>query len=354
MFYFVFFLFFIILTISYTIKSYVIKQNLFRFEIFILIFLVAFRWEIGTDWEAYYQYFTSSKYIDNEIFEIGYVYLNNIVRSFTSNYTIFLLIFSSFFFLVLYKTINKYSIYPLLSIFVFFFSYITSIGTNRQLLALAICLLALPFIFRRNLAYFLISIGIACCFHMSAIIFSITYLFTYHLNFKKILILIAVVVVIKVINIIAIIENYVPFLGALAEYKLNAAIKSANENSITNIILGLVRNLIWIILAIYSYPNVKNKIIYNYFLNFSIFGVIIYFIFNNTILQLFVARLALYFNMGLVFIIPYTFLLFKGKNKLIVLFILFLFGYIIMDKNMDSILSTAGQDFFRPYKSIFF
>ncbi|GHU02621.1 hypothetical protein FACS1894147_04890 [Spirochaetia bacterium] len=55
------------------------------------------RWGVGTDWNPYYSFFTAFKtwkQYNNGTFEIGYSFLNYIIKNLTYSYTVFLCVTS--------------------------------------------------------------------------------------------------------------------------------------------------------------------------------------------------------------------------------------------------------------------
>mgnify|MGYP002516214729 CR=1 FL=1 len=82
----------------------------------LLVFQDGFRWETGTDWDPYHNFFeelTISIQPDDSEFDIGYILFSYIIRIITDNYTVFLTVFavlfySAFFYFIfsLYFPIN--------------------------------------------------------------------------------------------------------------------------------------------------------------------------------------------------------------------------------------------------------
>jgi len=65
----------------------------FFFGAVVIICLQALRWRTGTDWKPYHDGFMQVlQNYQRKDFEIGYVFLNKIVRNFTDSFTIFLFV----------------------------------------------------------------------------------------------------------------------------------------------------------------------------------------------------------------------------------------------------------------------
>jgi hypothetical protein len=124
----------------------------------------------GADFYSYYVYF---KYIDkltleNSQMEIGYYYLNKIIHYTNSEYAIFF-VTSILIMYLFYKTLSKYSKNILLSItfFLCLGMYTTSFNILRQYIAIGLIFYSLIFIASNKKYIFLI---LAILFHYTAII----------------------------------------------------------------------------------------------------------------------------------------------------------------------------------------
>ena len=58
----------------------------------LLIIFDGLRWEMGTDWEAYYSHFSVVKYQSRSNFELGFIWYPRLIRNITGNYSIYLFI----------------------------------------------------------------------------------------------------------------------------------------------------------------------------------------------------------------------------------------------------------------------
>ena len=85
---------------------------LFAISTFLLFFLSFVRWETGTDWDGYYEYFNHIfYYFQDSDFEFGFARINEIIKLTFGNYTILLFVFSCIIFfsrLKLYLNIHLY------------------------------------------------------------------------------------------------------------------------------------------------------------------------------------------------------------------------------------------------------
>ena len=137
----------------------------------ILLFFLGARWETGTDWDPYIEYFRE---LDNyREFEPGYVLLNEAVRLFSINYSLFLFICGALALAPIFWFLRKESRGSIPLGLLMFYSYyylITYFGANRRIIAIGLCVLAAMQLLekKRKFAFFLVLIG--SLFHYSAMI----------------------------------------------------------------------------------------------------------------------------------------------------------------------------------------
>jgi hypothetical protein len=166
-----------------SITSYLIYSNL----MLLLIVLGGIRWRNGTDWKSYFNYFavhkTWDEYNDGQ-FEILYAFLNFFARKFFNSYTAFLLIFTSFVISLKFYTFRKISLYPVLSLFLFFCNSIGDIFAVRQALAISILWISIYFIHKKNILVFIIITIIAASIHNTAIVWIFSYSI-YHRHYRR-------------------------------------------------------------------------------------------------------------------------------------------------------------------------
>lgn len=103
----------------------------------------------------------------------GYIVFLNIVRLFTTEYRVFLLITAIFFAVALGIFIYRNSKMPTISYLLYvglFFAFFSITG-HRQVIATGLCLLSYEFVKKRKLTWFILLMGIATTIHFSALIF---------------------------------------------------------------------------------------------------------------------------------------------------------------------------------------
>ena len=136
----------------------------------LLVFLAA-RWETGTDWESYIEYF---KDLDNyRNFEPGFVFENEVVRLFTDNYTVFLFINGALALAPIAWFLRKEShgsIALSLSLFYAYYYLITYFGASRRIIAIGLCVLAAMQLLEKRHKLALLLVFLGSSFHYSAML----------------------------------------------------------------------------------------------------------------------------------------------------------------------------------------
>ena len=329
-------------------------KSFFAIAMIWLVIFEGFRWEIGTDWFSYYYFFVDG---ENEHMGPTYTWLNDFFKLFTSSYT-FLLLFIS---IVTYGTLSilfrNYSASVLMSLLIYFCSFIGMMGSNRQILAMVVCVISLKFVLERRLIWFLIMIVLATSLHITAIIFLPAYFLYDRVLSKKVLI--GAVLVAFLIGLSKVI-NRIPY----AEY---LAMLDSMTSDTTNLdsyvdsygggvsLFGSLKRILFVYLAVMVREKVKNPY-YSFFLSLYVMGSIIYMIFNGSVLQIMAGRGASYYTLYETIVIPYVILNLKipVKQRKLVWFGLFLIYFYLMWRDMNSYFILDGVDIYNPYKSILF
>jgi len=186
--------------------------------------------------------------------------------------------------------------------------------------------------------------------------FFLAYFLNRELSTKFILGILFFVVLISLLGII----NKIPvsFLYLFDESvgdKMTFYVNSDDSNNIYFSILSLLKRSFWLIIAIAYKKGIKNKDeFFNFFFNSYFLGAIIYILLNNTVFQVIISRGLLYYNIAEIFLIPYLLTVFKeGISKLIIFFLIIIYGYLLIDKGFSYYKESLGVDIFRPYNSVF-
>lgn len=327
----------------------------------LLIFHDGFRWETGTDWVNYSYFFENCLDIEDSDFEVGYTILNVLIRLLTSEYTVFLVIYSIALYFLISLAISSYAINPFLSLFFYYCTSLPLLGMNRQFIGLGLCLLSIKYIASRKPLLFCLFVGMASLFHLSALMFGMAYFLNKPHSSKFYLILLLFALGIALSGILTKLPlNYFALLGGDVTHKLQYyADDFLSGNVYINpifVFLSLSKRLIWIVLILlFVYNAKKEDTTFVLFFNMYFFALLLYIVLNNTILQIFVSRGLLYYNIAEIFIIPYALLAFKmNYGKVFVFLMLFLYGITNLKKGLDSYAPPGGStDLFIPYKGVF-
>ena len=319
-----------------------------------LIVFEGFRWEIGTDWNAYYDFFM---YGNNAHMGKSYKLLNQIIRSFTDNFTVITLLLAFVTYTTLFLLLRKYSPNPIMSILIYYCSMIGLLGGNRQFIAMTICIGSLYFIFNRKQKLFWGTLTVAVTFHVTSLIFiPAYYLYNKKMSSNTIMILVLFAFIISLTKII----NYIPFVDYLALMdSVSSGATSLQEYidsySGTVSIVGSLKRILFIYLAL----SVRNRVrapYYDYFLYLYAVGTITYILFNGSVLQLMAGRGAAYYNVYECIVIPFVALKIPLPKSLRQMFWFFLFiiYFYLMWRDMNSYYIILREDIYNPYKSVLF
>lgn len=130
---------------------------LFAISTFFLFFLSFVRWETGTDWDGYYEYFNHIfYYFQDSDFEFGFARINEIIKLTFGNYTILLFVFSCIIFFFQTKVILKYSPLPLFSLFFLWSISFANVFYIRQTVAIALLFYSTTFLVNKKTWLFFI------------------------------------------------------------------------------------------------------------------------------------------------------------------------------------------------------
>ncbi|WP_407426663.1 EpsG family protein [Arcticibacter sp.] len=156
-----------------------------------LLFMIlgTIKWETGTDWLNYHDFFTDKATWDefnNGDFELGYTALSYIIRGISGSYTLFLSVF--IFLVLIFKFLffcsTRFLPHLLITLLLYYSFFIGDVFATRQALAISITLYSTKYILSRQLPLFVLTVYIACLFHVTALIFLPAY-FLYSFTFSR-------------------------------------------------------------------------------------------------------------------------------------------------------------------------
>lgn len=247
--------------ISYTnqLRSMEIKmlKKLFIFLSFLpLTAIMAFRYDVGTDFKSYESIFLHGAI---KRMEKGYVALNEFLKMFTHNPQIVfiisaIIICTGYFFLFYKESIN-----PAYSILLFVISkdYFMSLNGMRQYIATAIILFAVPSMRKKKWKSVLIALLIAFLFHRTSIIFLLLYIL-YHFEIPPVIaVSTAIATLFASSTLLHFMERILRYWGYYNAYFVNESDYYNNMRGI-NYTFALVYISFFILLS-YKYSAVKTS-----------------------------------------------------------------------------------------------
>jgi hypothetical protein len=284
-----------------------------NFSIFYFVILILFsglRWQTGTDWDPYIEYFTTQ---DNyRFFELGYVLLTALIKTFTDSYTVFLLIDAALALIPVWWVMKKENgCNPLsLAIFVPYYYTVNYLGSNRRIIAMGLCMLALIPLQNRKLKHFIILCMLAFCFHRSASVFLLAWpIFHGRPGKKGYAILAACIISMAIWNPIVHLLPMIPGnSGIVIVQRLLTYSSNNNINPTTNYALqdslSLAKRGAFLLLIAFGLSKVtgSEKSKYTGYINLYLASLFLYVLFTGTV-EIFKV-ITLYFSIVEIFLIP--------------------------------------------------
>lgn len=335
------------------------KQNLIYYFVFcLLLFVLSFiRWETGTDWESYYNYFISinDSIDDNYNFEIGFRFLAHLIAAFSNNYTIFLFIQAMILFLFQSVGIIKLSVYPLYSLFFLWSIQFANILFVRQWIAVSILFFSISFIKNRKIIPFVLCVLLAILFHRTSFIFLFAW-WIFKLNIsKKVMIITLVSSVFFSFLLEKLIEVLSGGFGNVIRSKIDIYMNSdyneelnADLNIYVLIIKGFANKFFIIFLSFYFYESIITRYPqFKGYLNIYWFGAIIYFC--TISISIVLVRFSYTFDIIQIILLPFCFKVINSPVKKILLFLIVGVYFFL---RFEQALSGPYKDELVPYKTI--
>jgi hypothetical protein len=331
------------------------SMSVFVYLLFVL--QVGLRWQTGTDWDTYLLHFEeinniSDVYYSITGFEQGYSLFVLLVKSFWNSYTAFLLIHALVYYAFVFSAFKKLSPYLFISLLVFYATNMGVLGSNRQLIALGLCLYALRYVINKNAIKFSLLIILAFLFHSTAIMFVVYYFLNREIKQIWIYAILIISFIIGKTSLPFIVFSFVgDNIGGMGSAKVLYYTERYQEDSeLYRLgVMGLIKRLLFIGLFLFNYKFLTAKLAYyKLIFNGYFVGLVVYFLFSSSILVL-VNRGSLYFATMEVLLIACQFLVIKNKYyKISLLVLLFIVSIILFFQSI-----AAYSDLFIPYKGIF-
>lgn len=309
-----------------------------------VLILHAFKdWSTLPDLPVYEELFKNyaylkGKFINEYGYEIGYNYFNYLISRLTSNILWFSIIISAIIISLYWITIYKYSPIIWLSIIIFVCSpFLQSLFVLRQHLAVAVCLLSIPFILNRKPIQFLLTIAIAISLHTTAFVFLPSYLLFSVSNKRNFRIKFSIFALCTIIGIRGLVDIVITQLGMYESYLM------ANNDGGTNITPAMINGASLIMTLLCCRVDKLNGI-----MKLCFYMVCIAFIFCLAGIGLpLIPRLSLYYSVFNILLIPQVISKIKKPSLKISFSLFIIIGYLAL------YMSTLGRGFFDQYQVVF-
>lgn len=329
-----------------------IHQQLGRLALLLVIALIGFRWQTGTDWNPYFQFFRTTYgrafFAKDSYMDYGYVLFNNFAYLISSSYTSLLLLHAIVFYYCIYNSYKFFTPYIILSFFLYVTIMFGMTGSNRQLLAVALGFVALVSYLKEEhfkaLAFFLL----AFFSHSSALLLLCYPFFNRQIQVKYVILLFAIGFALGQSGVITSLFSIVGGgLDDSSDGKVDAYMNYSDSTTSLSII-GILRRAITVFLFLYFAKSMRER--YQYFdlcLNSYLFTVLAFGMFSAV--PILAGRGMLFFNvMEPILLVYLVSLLDKYRLEKIgymMMCVLIIFFFI------QSI--NLFPDLFLPYKGIF-
>jgi len=338
-----------------------VKPLVFWAMVSLLILLSSIRWNVGTDWYSYTDFFNHiQSYVDQpevNMMERGFTYLNYAVFKMGGSYTVLLTVMAITMIGLKAKVFYEHRSIMMICIFLYFCYFMGDIFGVRQFLAISITLYSVRFIEARRLKPFLICVVVAATIHITAIFFLFSY-WVYHVKYSPRLLY-------SVLGM-ALIVGFMDLGGLIAKFVMNmvgidsrvgdklmqygdGSSESGGASSYVSFAVGVAKRALFLPIFIgcqrFVQPVYKQK--YTGYLNLLVFGNVIYLLFMLSLPV--IARLSTGFLLFEIFILGYLVTAVRDKwLRLLVLILVILFGAFRLYN-----LIAVYWDLYIPFETIF-
>lgn len=355
--------------ISFWLFSLAILDSIYRIRkrgrLFLYITISLFfwvmsfvRWETGTDWESYYNFFnnhyTWQEFLDAS-FEVGFTAINFGVKQISDNYSFLLFSVSCIIFPLKYSTIWRYSPYPFFSLILSLLLSKADIFFVRETIALSITFFSVRYIINREKWKFFICLLFALQFHSSIIVFIFAYyIYSMRLTKYRLTVLVVGVVFFSIASTV-VLSTLGNTLGGVFQWKIANYLEYGDEDFGMGISLqealirGSINRLFFLSLFIYLYMKNKADVVLSGLIKVYTFNYVLFLMLVPISLPL--MRLANSYEQLSILIIGIGLSKFVMKDRFVITFILSIYMFL---RFFMGTLSGGYAHCFVPYKTIFF
>lgn len=315
-----------------------IKSVVFWASVFLLILVSSIRWNVGTDWYSYSDFYRDIlMYHSNphNYMETGFTYYNLFFYYLGAPYSVLLMASACLMIGLKAKVFFEHKKIMMICLFMFYCYYLADIFGVRQYLAIAICVYSLRFVEAKRFLPFFICICIASSIHVTSIVFLFAY-WIYHIRYSPVL-LYTVLFVAFFGGFFNIGEKVAEFIMHLVGIESRVGVKlldylthsdeTVPGNPYISYAIGVAKRALFLPLFIYRQRFIDEtyKRKYTGYLNLLVFGNFVYLLFMLGLPI--IARLSTGFLFFEIFIIGFMITSFKTKRDRLLFFVLIaLFG----------------------------
>lgn len=338
-----------------------VKPLVFWGSVFFLIFMSAVRWNVGTDWYSYLEFFRNIRsYVAHpelNMMERGFTYINYAIASLNLGYSALLSLMAILMIGIKAKVFFEHRQIMMICLFLYYCYFLADIFGVRQFLAISITLYSVRFIVDKRFLPFLLMVLIASSIHITAVFFLFAY-WLYHIKYSPVL-LYSVLLAALLLGFMDIggfaVETVLKIVGVdsrvgdkLMEYGKDG-IDTAQGNPYVSFAVGVAKRALFLPLFIscqrFIAPAYQSR--YTGYLNLLIFGNIIYLLFMISLPV--IARLSTGFLLFEIFILGYLVMAVQNKWLRVLAFLLVaLFGAFRLYN-----LIAVYWDLYIPFETIF-
>lgn len=313
-----------------------------------------FRYDVGTDFFGYVDYFNSIRNGEVTPAEIGFVIISKTLTSFQLGSQSMFMVYSALTMLFIYKGLKffmkeNYALKPVLYILMVIFTYFPSLNGVRQALAAAILFYASQYIIEKDFKRFTLWVCISVTFHLSSIFYIIVY-FIGPINYKKFTMLF-VILLSFVFAQLGIVSKNLEFLYLnlsfldVGGYLENYLYHSYNNREIQ---FGIVFYINLMVLLLFIF--IKDRIIINKKSLFT-FNLFYFFVLINiwSMDAAMLSRLTYFFSIYMAITISRFGIIFDKNSRRIVEYVLiFLYSLLFLYLILNGFLNPGKADYI-PY-----
>lgn len=338
-----------------------VKPLVYWMSIFLLIFISSIRWNVGTDWYSYIEFFSNIQtYVAHpelNMMERGFTYLNYAAASLNMGYTPMLSLMAILMIGIKAKVIFEHRQIMMISLFLYYCYFFADIFGVRQSLAISLTLYSIRFIIDRRFVAFLIVVLLASSIHITAIFFIFSY-WVYHIKYSPKLL--------YSVLLLALLLGFMDIGGFAVETALNIVgidsrvgeklkiygsdgMETAQGNPYIAFAVGVAKRALFLPLFIscQRFISPAHRSRYTGYLNLLIFGNIIYLLFMISLPV--IARLSTGFLLFEIFILGYLVITVQNKwLRMLAFLLVMLFGAFRLYN-----LIAVYWDLYIPFETIF-